>query len=79
MGIEQIDLKEILAVKDPDTMITTTKGMVRVGDLERRVTEIENDNELTYVIEYFEKPPIHRSVHVQLKEGSQAEGTIAEF
>ena len=77
--MEQIDLKELLAVKDPDTMITTTKGLMRVGDLERRVTEIENDNELTYVIEYFEKPPIHRSVHVQLKKGTEAEGKLAEF
>ena len=79
MEIKQIDLVEMLAVPDDNKLITTTNGLVRAGDLVRRVTEIENDNELTYVIEYFEKPAIHRSVHVQLKQGVAAKSVAASI
>lgn len=76
---EREELIQKLAVKDPDSMITTTSGLKKVGDLERRVTAIENDNELTYIIEYFDSPPIHRSVHVQLKKGVEASAVAASL
>jgi len=80
MNVENIDLKEILAVKHPDTMITTTLGMMRVGDLARDVSEFENENELTYAISYTHGGElVHRSVHIQLKEGVDAESVAASF
>ena len=80
MKTEKIDLVEKLSEKHPDTMITTTKGMMRVGDLVREVNEFENNNELTYAIEYWDgKELVHRSVHVQLKEGNEAESVAASF
>lgn len=80
MQSDKIDLEELLAIKDPDAMITTTKGMMRVGDLDRSVIEFEDDHELTYVIEYRkDKELVHRSAHVQLKYGNSAESETSSF
>jgi len=78
--METIDLKQVLAVKEPDTMISTTKGLMRVGDLNRSISEFEDDNELTYAIEYREgEELVHRSVHIQLKQSKAAESVAASF
>lgn len=80
MNTEQIDLKELLAVKQPNTLITTTKGLMKVGDLTRKVVEFEDNNELTYNIQYWlDDEMVHESVHIQLKEGVDAESEAAQF
>ena len=49
-------------------MITTTKGNMDEALLEKREGQIENDNETTAWVEYWDGDElVHRSVHVQLK------------
>jgi len=81
MQIKQIDLKKELKTPDPDDLITTTKGLIRAGDLERRVMQFENQEHLTYAIEYWDggEKEIHRSVHVQLKHSTAASSIAASF
>jgi len=50
-------------------MITTTKGNMDEALLEKREGRIENDNETTAWVEYWDGDElVHRSVHVQLKK-----------
>lgn len=80
MEIKQIDLKEILAVPDPDKLIFTTEGMIKARDLVRTTEEYEDDNELTYRIRYYLKGVVVRkSAHVQLKKGNEAAAEAASF
>ena len=61
-------------------MITTTKGMMDESLLEKRTGIVENDNELTNWIEYWQDDElVHRSVHVQLKKNVVAESLAASF
>ena len=66
-------------INDVPEEITTTLGMMKTTYLDRKVIEFEDDNELTYAIEYRLKSDpdgriVHRSVHVQLKRNVIAEG-----
>lgn len=82
MATEQLDLQKALKVPYPDDLINTTKGPIRAGDLNRKVIETENDEHLTYAIEYrdnTDEDPIHRSVHVQLKHSTAASSVAASF
>lgn len=66
------DLKEIY----------TAKGIMPKSELDRKVVPFEDDNELTYAIEYCLKGTdeiVRRSVHVQLKKNVVAESAAAEF
>jgi hypothetical protein len=50
-------------------LITTTKGEMDDSLLERREGTIDNDNELTTWVEYWEGDElVHRSAHVTLKK-----------
>lgn len=80
MEVKQIDLKEILAVPHPDKLITTTRGLTKACDLVRTTEEYEDDNELTYRIRYYFKGVmVHKSVHIQLKKGVEAEAATESF
>lgn len=64
------------------TEIFTTKGVMPKSELNREVTCFENDNELTYAIEYCLKSTneiVKRSVHVQLKTSVSAEPVATKF
>lgn len=51
-------------------MITTTKGPMDESLLEKKTGVIDNDVETTRWIEYWlEGELVHRSVHVELKQG----------
>lgn len=66
------DLKEIF----------TTKGIMPKSELNREVTCFEDDNELTYAIEYCLKSTnelVKRSVHIQLKKNVSAGPVGAKF
>ena len=76
------DLIKLLAPPKPEDMINTIHGPMKAKDLTRKVIEFENDHELTYAIEYWlegESKPVHRSVHVQLKTGTEAKAAIASL
>ena len=61
-------------------MITTTKGDMDESLLNRQLITIENDKELTQVIEYYlEDELVHRSVHIQLKQNVVCESIAAQF
>lgn len=61
-------------------MITTTKGMMDESLLDRELIVVEDDNELTQVIEYrFDGELVHRSVHVQLKKNVVVDSIAATF
>jgi len=80
MEVKQIDLKEILAAPHPDKLITTTRGLTKASDLVRTTEEYEDDNELTYRIRYyFQGVMVHKSAHVQLKKGVEADAVAASF
>ena len=75
-----MNLQDKLRVKSPFEIVHTIHGDMKVGDLERKTIEFENDNELTYAIEYhLDSEMVHRSVHIQLKEGSEAAAIAACF
>jgi hypothetical protein len=51
-------------------MITTTKGLMEESLLEKKTGVIDNENEITKWVEYWlDDEMVHRSVHVQLKQG----------
>ena len=59
-------------------MITTTKGLMDETLLEKKEGNIDNDNEYTTWVEYWDKEElVHRSVHVTLKKNVLAEGIAA--
>ena len=62
-------------------MITTTKGMMDESLLEKREGEVDNENEHTQWVEYWEgEELVHRSVHVQLKQSpAHAVASVASF
>jgi len=50
-------------------LITTTKGAMEESLLEKREGSIDNDNELTTWVEYWDAGElVHRSAHVTLKK-----------
>ncbi len=52
------------------TIVTTTKGDMDSDLLEKKEGTIDNEREFTQWVEYWlDGEMIHRSVHVQLKEG----------
>ena len=61
-------------------MITTTKGLMPEGALEKREGPDENDNEIVKWVEYYlDEELVHRSVHVHLKRGMFGNGIAANF
>jgi len=61
-------------------LINTTKGLMEADKLEKRTGEIDNDNELTKWVEYWDGDEmVHRSVHVHLKHNVIAESVAAHF
>lgn len=61
-------------------MITTTKGLMDESKLEKKTGNIDNDNEFTQWIEYYDGDElVHRSVHVQLKKNVVCESVAASF
>jgi len=63
--------------------VTTTRGDMPEETLERSLSQVDNDNEFTSVVEYRvpgETEVIHRSVHVHLKQagvvGTLLAGTV---
>ncbi len=55
--------------------ITTTKGLMDVDVLRRVDGELDNDNERTTWVEYYDGDElVHRSVHVTLKRGVEMQG-----
>ncbi len=62
------------------TIVTTTKGDMDSDLLEKKEGTIDNETEFTQWIEYWlDGEMIHRSVHVQLKEGVQIFPEAAKF
>lgn len=72
-------------INDVPEIVTTINGPTKTSELVRKVIEFENDNELTYAIEYRLKgdpddaAPVHRSVHVQLKKNVSSEAVAADM
>lgn len=67
----------ISVIKDE---VTTTRGIMKTADLEKKTSIIDNDHEYTQVIEYwFKGEQVHRSAHVHLKKNVIAEGMAAAF
>jgi hypothetical protein len=61
-------------------LVTTTKGDMDESLLEKREGLVDNDNEITTWVEYWEgEELVHRSVHVTLKEPSAASGETEGF
>lgn len=61
-------------------MITTTKGPMDESLLIKKVGEVDNENEFTQWIEYWDGVElVHRSVHVQLKKSVVCESIAAKF
>lgn len=61
-------------------IVTTTKGDMDTDLLEKKVGDMEDDNEKTNWIEYYlEGELIHRSVHVHLKKNVMAESIAQSF
>ena len=61
-------------------MITTTKGDMDEASLEKREGQIENDNEITAWVEYWDGDElVHRSVHVRFKKPMIAVSEIGGF
>jgi len=62
------------------TMINTTKGEMDVSLLEKKVGDMEDDNEITNWVEYYlDGELVHRSVHVHLKKNVVAESIATAF
>jgi hypothetical protein len=61
-------------------MITTTKGNMDEALLEKREGQLENDNETTSWVEYWDGDEmVHRSVHVHLKKPMISTSEIGGF
>ena len=61
-------------------IVTTTKGDMDTDLLEKKVGDMEDDNEKTNWIEYYlEGELIHRSVHVHLKKNVIADAMAQSF
>jgi len=61
-------------------MITTTKGLMDESLLVKKTGQVDNENELTQWIEYYDGDElVHRSVHVQLKQTVLCEPVAAQF
>jgi len=61
-------------------MITTTKGLMDEALLRRVDGEIDNENEHTTWVEYWDgEELVHRSVHVRLKKNVSAEAIGGSF
>jgi hypothetical protein len=57
------------------SLVMTTKGEMEESLLEKREGSVDNDHEYTAWIEYWlEGELVHRSVHVQLKQGAPIAG-----
>lgn len=51
-------------------MITTTKGLMDEAKLRKVEGELDNDNERTTWVEYYDGDElVHRSAHIHLKKG----------
>jgi hypothetical protein len=63
---------------DPcSALITTTKGLMDPASLRRVTGEVDNDDEHTTWVEYYDGDElVHRSAHVRLKKGVEIQ-TIA--
>lgn len=61
-------------------IVTTTKGDMDTDLLEKKVGDMEDDNEKTNWIEYYlDGELVHRSVHVHLKKNVMAESIAQSF
>jgi hypothetical protein len=61
-------------------VITTTKGLMDESTLVKKTGNVDNDNELTQWVEYYDQAElVHRSVHVQLKQNVVSESIAATF
>lgn len=62
-------------------MITTTKGLMDEAKLRKVLLTVDNDNEHTEAVEYWDgEELVHRSVHVHLKQvGLVAEALVASL
>ena len=61
-------------------LITTTHGEMDESLLVKKTGEIDNDNESTTWVEYYQGDElVHRSVHVRLKRNVVAEAVAAAF
>jgi len=61
-------------------IINTTKGPMESDTLKKRTGQVDNDNELTKWVEYWDDGElVHRSVHVHLKRNVFAEPVAAQF
>jgi len=61
-------------------MITTTKGLMDESLLIKKTGSIDDENEFTQWIEYYDGDElVHRSVHVQLKKTVLCEPVAATF
>lgn len=81
MEVKQINLDKIL--NHPplgDELVTTTEGLIRAGDLIRTIEEYEDGDVLIYKIRYYlNKEEVHKSIHVQIKKGVEADAVAASF
>lgn len=61
-------------------MITTTKGMMDETHLRKVEGVIDNENEHTTWVEYYEGDElVHRSAHITLKKGVEAQAIAANI
>ncbi len=61
-------------------IINTTKGPMDDSLLEKREGNIDNENETTSWVEYWlDGELVHRSAHVALKSGFEAQSDIGRF
>lgn len=61
-------------------LISTTLGPMEARFLKRADEIIDNDRERTQIIQYFfQDTLVHRSVHIQLKQGLGIEAALAQL
>lgn len=61
-------------------LITTTKGLMDPATLRRVTGEVDNENEHTTWVEYWDGDElVHRSAHVHLKKGVELDVIAASF
>lgn len=61
-------------------MITTTKGLMDEGLLEKRTGALDNANEYTTWVEYWlDSELVHRSAHVTFKRNITADTAVGGF
>ena len=61
-------------------MINTTKGRMEESLLTKKEGEVDNENEYTKWVEYWDGDElVHRSAHIQLKKQVSVEITAADF